>query len=76
MFQTGHIRTASGNYFIEPVEKIGDHVTPALHSIYRANPSAAGQNDSNGLPDQKSHQPEQNCGVQGKSLHDSTYYPQ
>jgi hypothetical protein len=63
IFQTGYIRTATGNYFIEPSETINDHVTPTLHTIYRARPLA----DGNELPEQieKPYQHEQNCGVQG-----------
>lgn len=63
IFQTGYIRTTTGNYFIEPAETINDHVTPTLHTIYRARPLA----DGNELPEQieKPYQHEQNCGVQG-----------
>ncbi|XP_025423198.1 A disintegrin and metalloproteinase with thrombospondin motifs 9-like isoform X2 [Sipha flava] len=63
---TGYIRTATGNYFIEPSETINDHVTPTLHTIYRARPLA----DGNELPEQieKPYQHEQNCGVQDNNV--------
>lgn len=61
--QTGYIRTTSGNYFIEPAETTENHVTPALHSIYRSGQLAEG--DKSPGQTQQSHQPEKNCGVQG-----------
>lgn len=59
---TGYIRTTTGNYFIEPAETTDDHVTPALHTIYRAGQLAEG--DKSPGQTQQSHQPEKNCGVQ------------
>lgn len=35
IFQTGHIRTSTGSYFIEPVEEWVDHATPITHKFYR-----------------------------------------
>ncbi|XP_075230362.1 ADAM metallopeptidase with thrombospondin type 1 motif A isoform X2 [Lycorma delicatula] len=32
---TGHIRTSTGNYFIEPVEEWVDHATPITHKFYK-----------------------------------------
>ncbi|KAK6634966.1 hypothetical protein RUM44_000214 [Polyplax serrata] len=31
---TGHIRTSTGNYFIEPSEQSTDHAKPIEHIIY------------------------------------------
>ncbi|XP_066997259.2 A disintegrin and metalloproteinase with thrombospondin motifs 4 isoform X2 [Anabrus simplex] len=31
---TGHIRTSSGNYFIEPMEKVSDHTKSVVHAMY------------------------------------------
>jgi len=61
--QTGYIRTTTGSYFIEPAETTDDHVTPALHTIYRAGQLVEG--DKSLGQTQQSHQPEKNCGVQG-----------
>ncbi|XP_021942185.1 A disintegrin and metalloproteinase with thrombospondin motifs 20-like isoform X2 [Zootermopsis nevadensis] len=32
---TGHIRTSTGSYFIEPAENWRDHTSPILHAVYR-----------------------------------------
>jgi len=62
-FQTGHIRTSTGNFFIEPAEKEnqdadGDTSPPSpslLHAIYRLTPPPV----TNNVEDV----PEPQCGV-------------
>ncbi|XP_050424208.1 A disintegrin and metalloproteinase with thrombospondin motifs 9-like isoform X2 [Adelges cooleyi] len=69
---TGHIRTAAGDYFIEPAETANDHVTPVLHVIYKTRSPTTVTESGNGPPQershQSSHQPEPNCGVQDNEV--------
>jgi hypothetical protein len=55
LFQTGHIRTSAGSYFIEPAENWRDHTSPILHAVYRI--PATNSAEEEGL-----HQ----CGVVGE----------
>lgn len=56
--QTGHIRTSTGSYFIEPVEKWVDHATPIMHKFYKVGLPPASLNKT---PRQPS-----NCAVDGE----------
>ncbi|VVC45349.1 Peptidase M12B, ADAM-TS,Metallopeptidase, catalytic domain,ADAM-TS Spacer 1,Peptidase M12B, partial [Cinara cedri] len=73
---TGHIRTTTGNYFIEPAESTDNHATPTLHIIYRGRAPANNGHNSSGSASseeqqsQQPHQPEQNCGVQDNEVID------
>ncbi|XP_050542210.1 A disintegrin and metalloproteinase with thrombospondin motifs 20-like isoform X1 [Daktulosphaira vitifoliae] len=68
---TGHIRTSSNNYFIEPAEIASDHLTPVLHVFYRAR-STAFVPASNSLPsdrlEQQIHHFDQHCGLQDNEV--------
>lgn len=48
-FQTGHIRTSNGSYFIEPVEEWNSHEVPITHAVYRV-PSIPGINTAEDGP--------------------------
>ncbi|XP_069692936.1 A disintegrin and metalloproteinase with thrombospondin motifs 9 isoform X2 [Periplaneta americana] len=52
---TGHIRTSTGSYFIEPAENWRDHTTPILHAVYRI----PGQSSAANIADEGLHQ----CGL-------------
>jgi len=55
VFQTGHIRTSTGSYFIEPAENWRDHTSPILHAVYRISTASNAQSDG-----------VQQCGLVGK----------
>lgn len=74
-FQTGHVKTSMGSYFIKPTEYWREDDKDSLesslqHAIYRVPTIASNSNDnfSFNIPEDKSQKMKShNCGVIGKS---------
>lgn len=70
-FQTGHMKTSMGSYFIKPTEHWREDDKDSLgsslqHAIYRVPTAAINLNDDSNLDSSENVVKSRNCGVIGK----------
>lgn len=72
-FQTGHMKTSIGSYFIKPTEHWREDDKDSLesslqHAIYRVPTPTSNLNDNTNFDTLQDKVKNRNCGVIGKSL--------